>query len=159
MLVAENAIAGSTYSIRLTYDCKVGNAAAVDFLTDGGVDALMGAQTAPGPQRGVPDATAVIPDDPSTTTDDQAARSIRLWGGTFQAAPTAPNPDSPCEGTKTVDIRVRALLNTLYVVWGGHLAQDATAGSSTVQSAIILEARLGSGPVHSSEIAPGAISR
>lgn len=159
MLVAENATAGATYSVRLTYDCKVGEAAAIDFISDGGSDALMGAQAAPGPQRGMPDATAVIPDDSSISADNQAARSISLWGGTFQTTPVGPDPDSPCEGTKTIDLRIRAVLDTLYVVWGAHLAQDATAGSSTVESAIVLEARLGSGPVRSAEIDPGAVSR
>jgi hypothetical protein len=159
MLVAEGITAGTTYTITLTYDCRVGPASGIDFLTDGGVDALLGAQTPPGPQRGVPDATAIIPDDPSISADDNAARGVSIWGGTFQATPQGPDPGTSCEDSKTVELRVRAVLNTLYVVWGAHLSQDAASGSSAAPAPIAAQARLGGGPVRSVQINPGAVAR
>lgn len=124
LLLIENAAAGQTYNVQLTYQCRSGNAAGWEFLTDFDRDTgSRPALAAPGPQRPFPDTAVVVPDDPSISEDDRPnAGSFRLWGGTVEGAPAGPAPAFSCETHKTFSIRVRALGDTVHVLWGARLA-------------------------------------
>lgn len=160
MLRIDDATVGQTYRVQIRYDCRAGNAAGIDFLTDGGGDAVTGAQAAPGPGRAGPDASAIIGDDPSITFDDGAQGSLSVWGGTFASAPEGPLPESACQKRKLVEFNLRAVDKTVYVIWAGHAASSAQwpqGGSSTAPS-IVLEGTLAGSSPHQVTIEAGAIA-
>ena len=125
LLRMENATPGEDYRIDLTYGCGAGETSGLEFLTNYDRDAgSEPALIAPGPERPLPDATAVIGDDRSIAGDDEHGdRRFQLWGASFAASPEGPvPPDVPCEGDKMVTVSVRAVGETVHMLWGAALA-------------------------------------
>jgi len=141
LLLIENAAAGQTYNVHLTYQCRADDVAGLEFLTDFDRDTGSGpALAAPGPQRSFPDTAFVVPDDPSIAEDDEPnTGSFRLWGGTVEGAPSGPAPAFACETTKTFSIRVRALGDTVHLLWGVSLAATVGADGARLEMKAVIE--------------------
>lgn len=128
----DEALLGTVYTVSIHYDCGVDRTAAFDFLS--GYESYRGRGpilAEEGPDQAFPDATAPVPDDPAITFDDEARDAdprFGLWGATFETRPVGPSPSGPCRGRKRVDLTVRALAPTVYLLWGGHLASSADWG-------------------------------
>lgn len=136
LLRIDGAKAGTAFEAQLKYDCKSGGAAAFDFLVS--VPDQLANQTATadgGPGRQRPDSTIPVPDDLSISPDDADGRSLRLWGGTFQGPPTGPEPATACRNEKTVTVGILARQETVFLMWGAHLASAADWGASNAASA------------------------
>ncbi len=132
LLRIDEALSGTVYAVSLYYDCRVDQTAAFDFLSgyesDRGSRPILAEE---GPGQVFPDATIPVPDDPTITFDDEEREAdprFGLWGATFDSAPAGPAPDGACRGRKRVDLAVRALAPTVYLLWGGHLASSADWG-------------------------------
>lgn len=160
MLRIDDATVGQTYRVQIRYDCRIGNAAGIDFLTDGGGDAVTAAQSAPGPGRAGPDSSAIIGDDPSITFDDGAQGSLSIWGGTFASAPEGPLPESACQNRKLVEFNLRAVDKTVYAIWAGHAASNAQwpQGGSSTATSIVIEGTLAGSSDHEVTLEAGAIA-
>lgn len=123
----ENAEPGTTYSLAIRYDCAADGVAAFDFVAS--YDSFVGTELAlaeEGPGRTVPDATVPIPDDFSIEFDDEdpVERLFQLWNGTFASQPSGPKPDSACSSEKLVSLDITAQAETVFLLWGGHLAYE-----------------------------------
>jgi len=132
MVRVDDTSPGEMYVLTLRYECAAGHAARFDFLTgydrDAGGDPVRSAEA---PGRLTPDAAIPVPDDPSIILDDrprEEERLFRLWGGTFEGSPIGPEPETPCADHKAVQLNVRAQGETLFLLWGGHLASSADWG-------------------------------
>jgi hypothetical protein len=97
------------------YDCH-GFASLTSFDADDGSAAALAEG---GPRSPVPDAAVVVPGD--------GGGSVSLWGGLFAAAP-ALSPPGPCAGSKSLELQVRAVAGTLYLMWGAEIAAGAASG-------------------------------
>jgi hypothetical protein len=129
LLRIDDASPGAVYRVSLRYGCAANGIAAFDFLTGNQRD--VGSEL--GLPKGPADSAIPVPDDPAIRFDDEgreAGRSLRLWGATFDSEPVGPAPDAPCTTDKQVDLSVRAHGQTLYMLWGGHLASSAEWGES-----------------------------
>ncbi len=131
LLVIQDAVPQSLYAVVITYDCLAGGAAGFDFLT--GYQGPAGSAPAlseGGPGRVTPDATMPIPDDGSIRFDDAdgGQRLFQLWGATFAGRPSINPPTTPCENRKLVFFPIRAQSQTVFLLWGGHLASSADWG-------------------------------
>lgn len=127
LLRIEDAEPGTTYILGISYDCASDGVAAYDFVVS--YDRDVGTEPAlakEGPGRTTPDATLVIPDDPSIEFDDEdqgeLERLFQLWGGTFASEPIGPVPDLTCGFDKLMMLDITAHAETLFLLWGGHLA-------------------------------------
>ncbi len=124
LLIIRGAKPSQQYAVHLYYDCSAGGANAIDFLAgvpEAALEEITGA--AGGPGRARPDAAIPLPDDPALTFDEvRPDASLRLWGGTFASAPQPPSPPGQCTRGKTVDVAIVARQETVYLLWGAHLA-------------------------------------
>ncbi len=124
LLIVRGTKPSQQYAVHLYYDCSSGGANAIDFLTgvpEAALEEITGA--AGGPGRARPDAAIPLPDDAAVTFDDaRPDASLRLWGGTFASAPQPPSPPGQCAQGKTVNVAIVARQETVYLLWGAHLA-------------------------------------
>ncbi len=135
MLRIENAVPGTTYTFGIRYDCAHRSVNGYDFLSSYDRDrGVTPALHEAGPGTSVPDATLVVPDDPSIVFDDgEGDRRFKLWGGSFANA-TGPSPDSLClpergqKAEKEYTVAFIALTETVYLLWSGHLASGLDWG-------------------------------
>lgn len=155
---------GDSYQIEIMYDCATEKSAAFDFLTS--VEPEASALTAPGPGRAIPDAAIPVPDDPDITFDDAATgRTFRLWGGSFEAAPTGPLSETPCRpgqsNAKRLVLTVTARQETLFVMFGAHLASasdwGAGKGASNAGAKLGVSARVAGGDWLTQALPPGSV--
>jgi len=135
MLRIENAAPGTQYRVSVRFDCARQDGPGYDFLTSYDRDrGVMPALHEDGPGSSVADATLAVPDDEDITLDDrERGRSFKLWGGSFNSGAVGPVRDGSCldQGQttqKTYMLMVRALADTVYLLWGGHLASSADWG-------------------------------
>jgi len=156
MLRIEDTISTGVYEIAIEYECGTPDGAAFDYLSS--VSEADGAtqMTPPGPM-GREDSSILIPDDPSITFDG-SGRRFRMWGGSFEEIPQGPSPAGPCETEKRVSLSLLSQGDTLFLIWGGHLAARSdwgeNQGASSQRAPIHIEAsvnqtdakRLGVGP-------------
>ena len=133
LLEVDNAVIGTTYDFQLRYDCDKDGINAFDFLTRYDRDRGTGPASDLGINPLSPSDTVTINDDPTLAFDaSETARTWRIWGATFDSTPTGPmmaDGSAPinCASTsasneKRYDISVTATSNTVYLLWGGHLA-------------------------------------
>ncbi len=132
MLRIENAVPGTQYRVSVLFDCARQDGPSYDFLTSYDRDrGVMPALHQDGPGSSAADATLAVPDDEDMTLDDRERdRSFKLWGGSFNSGAAGPVRDGSCLGQgqtaqKTYMFTVRALDDTVYLLWGGHLASSA----------------------------------
>lgn len=164
----ENAEPGTTYSLAIRYNCAADDVAAFDFVAS--YDSFVGTGIAlaeEGPGRPVPDVTIAVPDDSSIEFDDEdpVERLFQLWNGTFASQPSGPTPDSACSGEKLVSLDITAQAETVFLLWGGHLAYEndwgegrgASSQSSLFQMAVDLSGPGIDGEERRLSIEPGAI--
>jgi len=135
MLRIENAAPGTQYRVSVRFDCARQDGLGYDFLTSYDRDrGVMPALHEDGPGSPVADATLAVPDDEDMTLDDRERdRSFKLWGGSFNSGAVGPVRDGSCldqgqTAQKTYMFTVRALADTVYLLWGGHLASSAGWG-------------------------------
>ena len=135
MLRIENAAPGTQYRVSVRFDCARQDGLGYDFLTSYDRDrGVMPALHEDGPGSSVADATLGMPDDEDMTLDDRERdRSFKLWGGSFNSGAVSPVRDGSCldqgqTAQKTYMFTVRALADTVYLLWGGHLASSAGWG-------------------------------
>lgn len=162
LLRAEGAEAGRTYRLTLRYRCRGDGVAGFDYLTDyrrgfGRAPALADE----GPSRLYPDTSIPIPDDASIGLDErEGERLFHLWGGTFQESPQGPEPQGPCRGEKRIVLGIRAVRDTLFLLWGGHLASAADwgegRGAASLEGPLSMEAGL-DGATQAVALLPGAV--
>lgn len=154
---------GETYRLALRYRCRGGGAAGFDFLTayegEGGTAPAL----APGgPGRARPDSAIPMPDDPSIELDG-GGRLFSLWGGTFQEGPRGPEPEGPCRDEKRIVLEVRAVGESLVLLWGAHLASAADwgegAASADVPLSMAVEVEGARDGVAEVALLPGAVGR
>ncbi len=168
LLRIDEALLGTVYAVSLYYDCRVDQTAAFDFLTgyesDRGSRPILAEE---GPGQAFPDATIPVPDDPTITFDDEEREAdprFGLWSATFESQPTGPAPGGPCSGRKRVDLTVRALAPTVYLLWSGHLASSADwgegQGAAAQDSPFEMRVRIGGLASEAGGLAvtPGAVS-
>ena len=134
LLRIDYAAPGSAYRVALRYTCQIDGAAAFDFLTGYERDAGSGpALAGQGPGRSQADATIPVPDDPSIAFDDEeqeGARFFHLWGASFGAELTGSALVSPCRNDKLMVLNIRAQAETVFLLWGGHLASAEDWGGN-----------------------------
>ena len=135
MLRIENAAPGTQYRVSVRFDCAHHGGLGYDFLTSYDRDrGVMPALHEDGPGSSVADATLAMPDDEDMTLDDRERdRSFKLWGGSFDNGAVGPVRDGSCLDhgqitQRTYVFTVRALADTVYLLWGGHLASGADWG-------------------------------
>ena len=136
MLRIDNGAAGATYTITIRFDCAQGARLGYDFLSRYDRDrGTAPALAAGGPGTSAADASLAVPDNPAFTFDDgERDRSFSLWGGYFANAVQEPEPDAAClgDGTGTTQgmytLTVRALADSVFLLWGGHLASGLDWG-------------------------------
>lgn len=117
----DHAEAGTSYQVRIKYDCRANGSPAFDFI---GADPLASDQplvTEPGPGSTLPTSMINIREDTSIPFDDARGGSLRAWGAVFSAA-DGPSPQTDCTGSKTVNVSLLAQDSTLTLVWTAHLA-------------------------------------
>ena len=135
MLRIENAAPSTQYRVSVRFDCARQDGLGYDFLTsydrDRGVTPALHED---GPGSPLADAPLAVPDDEDMTLDDRERdRSFKLWGGSFNSGAVGPVRDGSCldqgqTAQKTYMFTVRALADTVYLLWGGHLASSAGWG-------------------------------
>jgi hypothetical protein len=135
MLRIVNAVPGTQYKVSVRFDCAHRDGPGYDFLSsydrDRGVTPALHED---GPGSPVADATLAVPDEEDTTFDDRERdRSFKLWGGSFNSIAVSPIRDGSCLDhgqitQRTYVFMVRALADTVYLLWGGHLASSADWG-------------------------------
>lgn len=135
MLRIENAAPGTQYRVSVRFDCARQDGLGYDFLTSYDRDrGVMPALHEDGPGSPVADATLAVPDEEDSTFDDRERdRSFKLWGGSFNSGAVGPVREGSCldqgqTAQKTYMFTVRALADTVYLLWGGHLASSAGWG-------------------------------
>lgn len=134
-MVRWDPVAGQTFDLTLTYDCKTNDAfAAIDYLS--GIDSF---GTAPvfaeyGPARDRPEAALPVPDTAEFPPDDNDFGVFTLYGGKFATLPTGPEPGDTCEGQRTIGLRVQATGAPLILLGSGHLATASVYGSGEAAS-------------------------
>ena len=150
--------------VAIRYDCGVEEAAAFDFLT--GYERDVGTSPAlaeGGPGRLPPDATMPIPSDASIAFDDEqyeGDRLFHLWGATFDAEPLVRGLDFPCTFSKIILLRLRALSETVFLMWGGHLGSSedwgADSGASSLDRPFGIAVAIPDAALESEKISVGA---
>ena len=135
MLRIEGAAPGTLYKVSVRLHCARPDGLRYDFVTSYDSDrGIMPALHEDGPGSPVADATLAVPDEEDTTFDDRERdRSFKLWGGSFNSVAVSPIRDGSCldhgqTTQRTYVFMVRALADTLYLLWGGHLASSADWG-------------------------------
>jgi len=135
MLRIVNAVPGTQYKVSVRFDCAHRDGLGYDFLISYDRDrGVMPALHEDGPSSSAADATLAVPDDEDMTLDDRERdRSFKLWGGSFNSGAVGPVRDRSCldqgkTAQKTYMFTVRALADTIYLLWGGHLASSADWG-------------------------------
>lgn len=144
MLRIDKAQPGATYPLTIRYLCLEGQAHAFDYLS-GYQPPLGGVQPAlapGGPGSAPPDSTTAIRDDATIPFDDsQTARAFAVWGGTVPDA-SGPLPPALCGGDGPRDrvyiLGVTATRETVYLLWGAHLASARDWGAGGGASSLSL---------------------
>ena len=162
LLRIEGVSPDSTYALSLVYDCLVGGGHAFDFLT--GYEAAAGSTPAlanMGPGQPFPDATILVPDDGSISFDEEyaAERTFRLWGASFVDVPMI-LPRSACAGEKEVVLNVQVHADTVFLLWGAHLAsaQDWGLGRGSANRDILFGMEVAEqGLTKEVSVIPGAV--
>ena len=156
----EDATSGSVYRVEIRYQCLTPAGAAFDYLTgvsEADIDALM---MAPGPKRHE-DASIPIPDDPAISFDPDNSR-FHVWGGSFQQTPQGPLPTTPCQDEKRFRVNLMAQDDTLFLMWGAHLASSKdwgeNRGASRQKSPVAVEASVDGGEREQVMVGPAAIA-
>jgi hypothetical protein len=129
-LRVDNARPGAAYTLGIRYDCLHGGPSGYDYLAS--YDRDRGAAPAlasGGPGSSLPDTSISIPDDPSISfDDDDGGRRFQAWGASFISTPDGPDPATVCraergqKAEKSLELQFRALADTVFILWGGHLA-------------------------------------
>jgi hypothetical protein len=160
MLKIEGAAAGGIYDVALAYGCRTGDGGAFDYLSSLSETDTASQTTSPAPPRRE-DSSIPIPDDPAIALDG-AGRRFRVWGGSFQEMPTGPSPAGPCESKKEIGLSLLSQGDTLFVIWGGHLATagdwGANQGASNQRSTINVEASVNQSKAETIGVGPDAIT-
>jgi hypothetical protein len=148
LLNIEQAVVGQTYNVTLTYECRSGQTPGLEYLTYfDGASGELAAQSPPGPQRPFPDTTVVLPDDPSTPGDDQIDL-LPVWGGAPESLPTGPLPADGCVDEKSVVMRLRALSDTVHIMWGAQLGPETVASGQGEEVSLAMRVAI-DGAAHS----------
>jgi hypothetical protein len=136
MLRIENAVPGTTYVFGIRYDCAQRGANGYDFLSSYDRDrGVAPAVHEDGPGTPVPDAALAVPDDPSIGFDEgDDDRGFKLWGGSFAGSAVGPSPADLClpdrgqKAEKMYTVAITAQVETVYLLWSGHLAAGLNWG-------------------------------
>jgi hypothetical protein len=136
MFSIENAIPGTDYTFSIRYDCAHRGVNGYDFLSSYDLDrGVAPALHEDGPRSSIPDASLVVPDDPSIPFDDaEGDRAFKLWGGAFSSSAVGPSPSDLCrpvrgqKAQKMYDVALTAQAETVYLLWSGHLASGLDWG-------------------------------
>jgi len=127
MLRIGDARPGIAYAL-IRYTCKT-----LQFLS--GFDRDSGSEPAlapGGPPSALPDSTAVLPDDPATPADDSEHGRLSLWGGSFGPVElVAVTPPGECE--RSVNVKLVAERDDLFLLWGAAIAPGAGGGKFPVR--------------------------
>ena len=161
MLRIDDVVSRTVYQVELRYECRTARGAAIDYLTSVSDADISVTKTEPGPGREREDASIPVPDD-STINFERSDRRFLIWGGNFQETPEGPVPAAPCEGEKRFRLNLMALDDTLFLIWGGHLALSSdwgeSQGASSQQSAIHVGTSVGHSDQRRLGVGPGAIT-
>jgi hypothetical protein len=160
LLILEEASPGKTYEATVTYQCATQKGAAIDFLASPSDADAQALSTAPAPSGRPPDSAIATPDDTSIAYDDGSIGRFEVWGGTFQHA-AEPTPQGICERRKEIKLVVRAASDTVYLVWGAHLASAGDwgegRGAASQEGAVSITVDVSSSGEASLDVAPGAV--
>jgi len=158
----DNANPGAIYRIGLTYRCQTEGVAAFDFLTRVSNTDAEAALSDPGPGRLPSDSTIPIPDDPSLEFDKDAERRFQLWGATFHQSPQGPLPPAPCQDEKLIILNLSAHNESVFLMWGAHIASSRDwgegRGASEQKTRFGLEGTVDELPAQEINVLPGAIT-
>jgi len=161
MLRIDDVASRTVYQVELRYECHTAQGAAFDYLTDVSDADISATTTEPGPGREREDASIPVPDD-ATINFDGSDRRFLAWGASFQEAPEGPLPAAPCGGEKRFRINLMAHDDTLFLIWGGHLALSTdwgeSQGAASQQSAIHVEPSVDDSDQRRLGVGPGAIA-
>jgi len=136
MLRIDNARLDADYVLAVRYDCVQRGINAYDFLADYERDrGTLPALDPDGPGSALPDTTISIPDDTSIGFDNaESPRQFKAWGIIFTSPPVGPAPSTVCtaqlgqKAEKSYELHFRALTDTVFILWGGHLASSLDWG-------------------------------
>lgn len=144
MLRIDKAQPGATYPLTVRYVCAESGAHSFDFLSgyqppEGGPQP---AAAGGGPGSASPDSLTPIRDDATIPYDDsQTARAFAVWGGSVLDA-SGPLPQTVCgpEGPRdrVYIVGVSATRETVYLLWGAHLASALDWGAGAGASSLSL---------------------
>lgn len=134
MLRIGDARPGISYAI-IRYTCKT-----LQFLSGFDRDSGSGPALAPGgPLSALPDSTAVLPDDPATPADDSEGGRLSLWGGSFGPLELV-DPTMPCADERSLNVKLVAGRDTLFLLWSAVIAPGAGGGDLPVRITVFTEA-------------------
>ncbi len=118
LLVVRDLAPGTVYQVWLDYSgCTTPHSLGFDFLGSSPRGDAAPDLVTSGPGRSLPDARILMPADTS-----QALGVFDLWGATFLSAPLGPFPSLTCSQNKLVILRVLARSDTIFLLWGSHVA-------------------------------------
>jgi hypothetical protein len=159
LVVIENTMPAAVYQVSLEYQCRTSEGAAFDYLSSISDADNASESTAPAPARRE-DASMLIPDDPSITFDS-TGRRFQVWGGSFDRIAVGPSPSDQCENRKSVGLSLLAQGETLFLLWGGHLASSSdwgdNQGASSQQSPLSISASVNDSEAETLAIGEDAI--
>jgi hypothetical protein len=124
---------GDVYQIILEYgSCQASSAGGFDILT--GVERSWElTRTAPsGPARGTPDTAIPIPGHRAAKTAGGSEDRLELWGATFELSPEGPLQSASCAGRRAITLRVFARMESVFLLWGGHVSDGDSASCLTM---------------------------
>lgn len=153
---------GQVYELAIDYfDCGLSPERGFDGLASteglGDVHRL----AAPAPGRARPDSRVLVPAGASGNIGG-AAPYLAAWGATFQRAPELSPTTSTCAGDGSLNVTLRAQSSTIYVEWGGRLAEQAGrpgGGAASANAPFGMLAVFQGLPAARVEISPNAIAR
>jgi len=161
MLRIDDVVSRTMYQVELTYECHTARGAAFDYLTSVSDADISATKTEPGPGGEREDASIPVPDD-STINFDGSDRRFLVWGGSFQEAPDGPLPATPCAGEKRFSMELLAHNDTLFLIWGAHLALSSDWGENQgaygQESALHVEAGVDDSDKHRLGVGAGVIA-
>jgi hypothetical protein len=123
-----------SYGITIRYTCRN-----LLFLSEYQRDSGSGPALAPGgPLTALPDSTAQLPDDPTTTSDDAEDGRLSLWGGSFGPLELVA-PTMPCADERSLNVKLVAGQDTLFLLWGAVMAPGAATAGPPLRVTVFTE--------------------
>jgi len=115
---------GTAYQVWLDYSgCATPHSSGFDFIGSSPLGDVATDLVTSGPGRSSPDARILMP---SATSQALATGVFDLWGATFLAGPRGPLPSFLCSENKMVILRISARSDTIFLLWGSHVAGGGT---------------------------------